>query len=108
METTRKDKNDFSTDGLKKLSWAEEKLKYHKCNFCDLEAKNVYSFILGTVPDDPEAFRHYAFCHKPIYTCNKHELSCLGYTFNGEALDTGEFYQRYLIQTQKYRIDSHF
>lgn len=57
------------------------------CQFCGLEIKNVYNFILSTAPDDPQGFMHYEYFQKEIYTCNKHKLSCNEFTLNGEELD---------------------
>jgi len=55
-----------------------------KCQFCDSEATNVYSFVLSTAPDDSERFAHHDYFQKEIYTCNKHTLSCKVFTINGE------------------------
>lgn len=58
-----------------------------KCHFCVSDATNVYSFLLSTVPDDPEGFLFHEYFKEPIFTCNKHILSCKGFTLNGEELD---------------------
>ena len=61
-------------------------LDKNNCQFCDLAAKNVYSFVLSTAPDDPEEFTHHDYFREAIYTCDKHTLECKGFTLNGEEL----------------------
>jgi hypothetical protein len=58
----------------------------NKCQFCDSPSTNIYSFVVATIPDDPIGLIRYDYAQEPIYTCDKHIVSCKGFEIGGEAL----------------------